>query len=232
MPLLSLNRVKLFTFLTLFSLIAIFPPPIRAADSCTASVDKAVTRRTTYELTIRFNQDHPRFIVAYEGTNYNVDIHFTDEDTYKVTLVAPDLDFTGITIRKSKGSPVLCSVTLPSGSIGDNPGGNNPNTGKPTQTTNNCPSNTVCTGIGNISTDPEKLVTTLLTIALGIAGGVAFLLIVYGGFRLVFSQGDPKAVQEARDIITSAVVGLLIIIFSVFILNLIGVDILGLPIGQ
>lgn len=87
----------------------------------------------------------------------------------------------------------------------------------------------VSTGLGNISTDPNTLIETILTLAIGVAGGIAFLLIVYGGFRLVFSQGDPKAVQEGRDIITSAIVGLIIIIFSVFILNLIGISILGLP---
>lgn len=90
----------------------------------------------------------------------------------------------------------------------------------------------VCTGLGVIDTNPSALVNTILTIAIGVAGGIAFLLIVYGGFRMAFSSGDPKAVQEARDIITSAIVGLLLIIFSVFLLNLIGVDILGLPIGD
>src|SRR3990167_6176041 len=91
---------------------------------------------------------------------------------------------------------------------------------------------TVDTAFGKISTDPAQLVNTILTIAIGIAGGIAFLMIVYGGFRLAFSSGDPKAVQEARDIISSAIVGLLLVVFSVFLLNLIGVDILGLPIGD
>lgn len=94
------------------------------------------------------------------------------------------------------------------------------------------PKDTVNTGLGILKTKPEDLVSTILTIAIGIAGGIAFLLIVYGGFRMAFSQGDPKAVQEARDIITSAIVGLILIVFSVFLLNLIGVDILGLPIGD
>lgn len=86
------------------------------------------------------------------------------------------------------------------------------------------------TSLGNIETNPTGLANSLLRIALGIAGGVAFLLIVYGGFRLAFSQGDPKAVQEAREVITSAIVGLLLVIFSTFILRLIGIDILGLSI--
>ena len=85
------------------------------------------------------------------------------------------------------------------------------------------------TGLGTVETDPKALVNAILRIALGVAGGVAFLMIVYGGFKLAFSKGDPEAVQEGREKITSAIIGLLIIIFSVFLLRLIGIDILGLP---
>ncbi len=86
------------------------------------------------------------------------------------------------------------------------------------------------TGLGFRNDIPaSKLVTTVLGIAIGVAGGVGFLLLVYGGFKLVSSQGDPKALQEARGVITAALSGLLFIVFSVFILRLIGVTILGLP---
>lgn len=89
---------------------------------------------------------------------------------------------------------------------------------------------TVNTALGNIDTDPAKLVNAILRIAIGMAGGIAFLLIIYGGFRLALSSGDPKAIQEGRDIITSAIIGLIIIVMSVFLLRVIGIDILGLPI--
>lgn len=86
------------------------------------------------------------------------------------------------------------------------------------------------TTFGCIARNPTALVNALLPIALGAGGGLAFLLIIYGGFRLATSQGDPKAVQDAREIITGAIIGLLIMILSVFILRLVGIDILGLPI--
>lgn len=85
------------------------------------------------------------------------------------------------------------------------------------------------TGLGFCNDLPaSELVSTVLTIAIGIGGGIAFLLLIYGGFRLVSSQGDPKALQDARSIITSAISGLLFIVFAVFILRLIGVSILGI----
>lgn len=88
----------------------------------------------------------------------------------------------------------------------------------------------VQTGLGPIPDNPKGLADGVFKIALGAAGGIAFLLIIYGGFKLAFSQGDPKAIQDARDVITSAIVGLVLVVLSVFLLNLIGIDILGLPI--
>lgn len=83
---------------------------------------------------------------------------------------------------------------------------------------------------GDLPENVRKVVDFFLTFGIGIAGGVAFLLLVYGSFKLVFSAGDPKAVGEAREVITAAIIGLLVIVFSVFLLRLIGISILGLPI--
>ena len=85
------------------------------------------------------------------------------------------------------------------------------------------------TAIGRISTDPASFITDIFKIALGIAGGVAFLLMVFGAFRLLTSGGNPDSLNAGRDLITSAVVGLLFITFSVLLLRIIGVDILHIP---
>lgn len=85
------------------------------------------------------------------------------------------------------------------------------------------------TAFGCVSNDPASLVNQIMSVALGAAGGVAFLMLVYGGFKMVFSQGNPETIQGAREVITGAIVGLLVVIFSVFFLTLIGINILGLP---
>jgi hypothetical protein len=69
----------------------------------------------------------------------------------------------------------------------------------------------------------------LLKRVIGIAGGIAFLLMVFGGFKILTSAGDPKGIQAGSEMISSALIGLLFIIFSVFLLELIGVKILGIP---
>lgn len=114
-----------------------------------------------------------------------------------------------------------------------------PNTNQPvTQDTEPTSGNGVlCQGTNEINTaigcipfdDPTKLTGFILRWAIGIAGGIAFLLIIYAGFLITTSQGDPKRLQAGRELLTSAIGGLMLLIFSVFILRVIGVDILQIP---
>lgn len=87
---------------------------------------------------------------------------------------------------------------------------------------------TVTTELGDIPTDVGPLVSWVVGKAIGIGGGIALLLLVYGGIRYISSQGDPDSTAEAQEIITAAISGVILIILSVFILKLLGQDILGL----
>jgi len=102
--------------------------------------------------------------------------------------------------------------------------------GEPTPCTTNDGKEGIETALGCIPTDVSGFVETLLSIFLGVAGGIAFLMMIFGTFKIIGSSGDPDALQEGRSIITAAITGLLLILFSVFILNLIGIKILQLPI--
>lgn len=85
------------------------------------------------------------------------------------------------------------------------------------------------TAIGRINTNPAEFVKRLFGVLLGISGGIALLLILYSSYRLMASRGDPEKLQGARETLTSAIVGLLFIIFSLVILEIVGVDILQIP---
>lgn len=88
----------------------------------------------------------------------------------------------------------------------------------------------VQTGLGRaIGVSPERLIRDIFAVLLSISGGIALLLIIRASYMLMVSRGDPEKVAEAREILTSAIVGLLFIIFSVVILQVIGVDILKIP---
>jgi hypothetical protein len=87
----------------------------------------------------------------------------------------------------------------------------------------------IWTAIGCISTDPEQVIALVVKVGLGLGGGIILISILIGAFKLSTSQGDPNKVKEAKEIITSAIIGLLFLIFSVTILQFIGVSILHIP---
>lgn len=87
----------------------------------------------------------------------------------------------------------------------------------------------VQTALGCLPTAPAALIGRIFGIVLGLAGGIALLLIIYSGYRMIATTGNPEALQGARETLTSAIVGLLFIIFSFVILEIIGVDILRIP---
>lgn len=75
----------------------------------------------------------------------------------------------------------------------------------------------------------SSIIERLLRVGLTMAGGFALISILGAGLMFSISQGDPKRTNEAKELITAAVIGLLFIIFSVTILQFIGVNILRIP---
>jgi hypothetical protein len=85
------------------------------------------------------------------------------------------------------------------------------------------------TALGCVPIEIKDFIPWLMTWFFGMAGGIAFLLMVYGFILIATSSGDEKKAQAAKETITSAIVGLLVCIFAVFILRLIAVNILQIP---
>lgn len=87
----------------------------------------------------------------------------------------------------------------------------------------------IATAIGCIPiNDNRKLTEFFIGWGIGLGGGIAFLLIVYAGFMIMTSGGDPKKITAGKELLTSAIAGLLLIILGAYLLRLVGVDILGL----
>lgn len=88
----------------------------------------------------------------------------------------------------------------------------------------------VCdTAIGPIDTNFPDLIKKIFAVLLSLSGGIAVLLIIAAGYALITSSGNPEKTQAAKERLTSAIVGLLFIIFSFVILEVIGVSILKIP---
>lgn len=91
----------------------------------------------------------------------------------------------------------------------------------------NCKS--LVTGLGELQTDPSGFTTRVFAILLSFSGGIALLLIIRAGYLLMTSQGKPNQVQEGRDQLIAAIIGLVFLIFSMVLLQVIGFDILRIP---
>ena len=62
----------------------------------------------------------------------------------------------------------------------------------------------------------------LINAALVFAGIVALFFIIWAGFNMTTSGGDPKKVESAKSIMTYAIIGLVIVLLSFAILFFIG----------
>lgn len=86
----------------------------------------------------------------------------------------------------------------------------------------------IITALGCLPIDAETFVNIALPWAIGIGAGIAFLLGIYGAMLIILSAGNPEKMQAGKELITSVIMGLLVIIFSVVLLQAAGVQVLGL----
>ncbi len=66
------------------------------------------------------------------------------------------------------------------------------------------------------------VISALLPYIFGLAGFLILLYAIMGGYQIMNSKGDPKAMAQGRDKITYAVVGFIIMAVSYWILQLVG----------
>lgn len=85
------------------------------------------------------------------------------------------------------------------------------------------------TAFGKLSTKPEQFIGRIFAVILSASGAIALILMMRAGYKILMSKGKPETIQEGRDQLTSAIVGLMFVIFAFVFLELIGVDILRIP---
>lgn len=66
-------------------------------------------------------------------------------------------------------------------------------------------------------------ITGLYDWAIGICASLAVLMIMYGGYRYMASQSEPSAITEAKEIVVSALSGLILLGLVWLIKDAIGV---------
>lgn len=83
--------------------------------------------------------------------------------------------------------------------------------------------------IGCLDTAPGGFVTQIYKVIISISGGAALLAFIFGGFKVLTAGGDKQRVDSGKAMVMGALMGLLIIVFSVFLLKFIGFEIIKLP---
>jgi hypothetical protein len=73
------------------------------------------------------------------------------------------------------------------------------------------------------------IVNVIVKNAFVFAGVICFILLISGAFSIIVAAGDVKKMEKAQGIITSAVVGLLVVVGSFWIVQIIQ-KITGIPI--
>lgn len=87
----------------------------------------------------------------------------------------------------------------------------------------------VWTSIGCVyAAEPYKFVFQILTWAVLLGAGFTTMIIGFQGFQIVMNGDDPKKIKASQEAITSAIAGLLMIVFSIMLMNFFGLDILNL----
>ncbi len=100
--------------------------------------------------------------------------------------------------------------------------------GKTSEISTNCLKVDTAIGPVDVST-PQAFIKTIFQFALVIAAFGGVILIIVSGYILMTSSGNKEKVKGAGEMLSSAIVGLLFIILSIVILEIIGVDLLRLP---
>jgi len=92
-----------------------------------------------------------------------------------------------------------------------------------------CPANQISTDFGCFPNDPVGFVQKFYGIGLGFVAGIALLALIWGGYSIMTSRGDPYRVNIGKSYIYYAIAGLLLAIFGYVFIQAVLVDILHVP---
>lgn len=84
------------------------------------------------------------------------------------------------------------------------------------------------TSLGCLSTDPGEFAGQAAKFFFSIVGGIAFLYFLYGAGIIATSRADPERLNHGKRIVYGSIVGLLFVLFSVFIIRFVAGS-LGVP---
>ncbi len=76
-------------------------------------------------------------------------------------------------------------------------------------------------GVPTSSGDFVSVLRTVITTVYSIAGVLSFGYLVYGGYKIIMSTGDPQKLKEGQDTVAYALAGVVVVVTSGVIFNFI-----------
>ena len=92
-----------------------------------------------------------------------------------------------------------------------------------------CQLNEIKTDFGCFPNDPVGFTQKFYGVGLGFVGAIALLALIYGGYIVMTSQGNPQRLGIGKSYIFYAIAGLLLAIFGFVFIQTVMVDILHVP---
>ena len=129
-------------------------------------------------------------------------------------------EYTSKNTPSSATTPSTSSTTSTPGTI---------TTGNGLNPAGDCGTGYIDTALGCLPYERTEFVMALLRLLTGIAGLIALSVMLFATIQIMTASGDSKKLQSGRDLFSSALAGLLFLIFSVSILRLVGFNILKIP---
>ncbi len=95
--------------------------------------------------------------------------------------------------------------------------------------TGSCGEQAIDTALGCLSVDTQGFTVSLLTFLAGTSGAIALVIMLVATIQIMTGGDNAESVKKGKELFTSAITGLLFIIFSVTLLRIVAGDIIQLP---
>lgn len=92
-----------------------------------------------------------------------------------------------------------------------------------------CPPDEILTDLGCVPQDPIGFVERFYGIGLGLIGMVALLFMIFGGYFIMTSQGNPTRLAIGKQYVFYSIAGLILAIMGFIFIQIIAGDILRIP---
>lgn len=92
-----------------------------------------------------------------------------------------------------------------------------------------CSVDEVATELGCFPNNPVGFIQKFYGVGLSLIGMVGLLFLIYGGFQILTSGGDPAKLQKGKEYILYSIIGIALAIFGFVFIEFIAGGILQIP---